>query len=264
LRSKSGRPFFGSLITNFRTNRDVASVALLAQPGGTTIATRTGFLVGGILLIVLLGLPGAYTAYWGLTAYSFCSSFLGPYAPDYCGFALGWGIVGLVLALIGLIGGLVLLVKSNQPDPYSGGSTSQLWPPYDAGYSRGFVPIGTGQTPDAAGQISGLKSLLDSGVLTPEEYETKKKRILAMSFQGDAVEMEARGRIVRLQSLLESKTITPLEFETSRMKILRSAGIAPAHSGAETELARIKVLHTGGQLNDSDYESQRREILERF
>jgi hypothetical protein len=82
------------------------------------MARRTGYLVGGILLILLLGLPGLVIGGSGLAATCSNSQFdqalLG--VPS-CSSTLAVAAFGFVLLVIGLTVGIVLLVKSKIPDP---------------------------------------------------------------------------------------------------------------------------------------------------
>jgi hypothetical protein len=246
---------------------------------------RAGYLVGGILLLIFIGLPGAWFAYAGFSSYEYCSSLIGPYASSDCGLEIIYGIVGVVLALVGLIGGVILLVKSRDDDPfpyrptpasYSGVVNPGL-APYGAPYSSsGLPPPPTAGIPtnrstpegswasDTATRIARLQDLLAHGAITPEEFQSQKSRILVMSDESTRIGLEARARIDRLRALVDNGTITPAEFESQRMKILRAAGLATPDTGASQELARLRALHIGGQVSDADYQTQRQAILDRF
>jgi len=81
------------------------------------MAYRIGFLVGGILCLLILGLGGGIIAAAGLTAA--CSNDAATQAllnVPSCDSTLGVAAFGFVLLVIGVVVGVVLLVKAHKPD----------------------------------------------------------------------------------------------------------------------------------------------------
>jgi hypothetical protein len=111
--------------------------------------------------------------------------------------SVGWAVVGLIFA--GVIPGVMLLIAN--------GPINEL----------GAAGSGGGIGSDSLDRLTKLKSLLDSGAITKNEYEKQKNTVLHPEMaQSTGVEDELK----KLKSLYDSGAITAAEYEDQKKKIL--------------------------------------------
>ncbi|MGC8982096.1 MAG: SHOCT domain-containing protein, partial [Minisyncoccia bacterium] len=107
--------------------------------------------------------------------------------------SIGWAIVALIFT--GIIPGIMLLIAHSAIEQLnSGGVISD----------------------SSIDKVLKLKSMMDAGIITKEEFEAQKNRIMYGS-SSDPVEQKLKD----LKALLDSGAISQSEYEEQKSKILR-------------------------------------------
>jgi putative membrane protein len=114
--------------------------------------------------------------------------------------SVGWGIVALIF--VGIIPGIMLLVAYG---PIQDLSTSPM------------QPVQTGVDLD---RLSKLKGLLDSGVITREEFEVQKNLLLNPAGTPPK-DGSAEAQLAKLKSLYDSGVLSKAEYDQQREQLLR-------------------------------------------
>lgn len=105
--------------------------------------------------------------------------------------SIGWAIVALIFT--GIISGVMLLLAHGPIAEFQEGGLSE----------------------DSIDRLVKLKTLLDSGVISKEEFEQQKAKITVGSSTGGTEE-----QLRKLKSLLDSRTITQSEYEQQKKVLL--------------------------------------------
>ncbi len=113
--------------------------------------------------------------------------------------SLGWAIVALIFS--GIIPGIMLLIVHS---PIQELSTRTM--------STG------GTSMEDLERLAKLKSLLDQGVITKDEFEAQKNRIMNPSSARSSGSLETQ--LARLKSLYDSGAITEEEYNSQKKKLL--------------------------------------------
>jgi hypothetical protein len=115
--------------------------------------------------------------------------------------SVGWAIVALIFSAI--IPGIILLIAHS---PIERLST--------------VTPMTAGASMMDLERISRLKSMLDTGVITKEEFESQKSLILHPSSTQPSAADPLQTQLVKLKSLYDSGAITETEYEQQKRKLL--------------------------------------------
>jgi len=107
--------------------------------------------------------------------------------------SIGWAIVALIFA--GIIPGVMLLIAHGPIEEL--GTEGEM-------------------SSDNLDRVLKLKSLMDSGVITKEEFEAQKNKLLHGSSSSDSVEPKLK----ELKSLLDSGAINQSEYDEQKRKLL--------------------------------------------
>jgi len=107
--------------------------------------------------------------------------------------SIGWAIVALIFA--GIIPGVMLLIAHG---------------PIEELGTEGEI------SGDNLDRLLKLKSLMESGVITKEEFEAQKNKLLHGSSSSDSVE----SKLKELKSLLDSGAINQSEYDEQKRKLL--------------------------------------------
>ena len=113
--------------------------------------------------------------------------------------SVGWGVVALIFT--GVIPGIMLLIAH--------GSISDLQ--FTKSRSSGST-----LEEDSLAKLERLKSLQDEGILSKDEFEEQKKKILKPMTKSSTPEEELR----RLKELLDAGAINEAEFKAQKKRIL--------------------------------------------
>jgi hypothetical protein len=106
--------------------------------------------------------------------------------------SIGWAIVALIFS--GIIPGVMLLVAHGPIEELSSSATSN----------------------ENLDKVLKLKALLDSGVISREDFELQKDKLLHGISSSDPIETKLRN----LKSLLDSGSINQEEYEEQKKRIL--------------------------------------------
>jgi len=109
--------------------------------------------------------------------------------------SIGWAIVALIFS--GIIPGVMLLIVHGPIEEL--GTEGEM-------------------SGDNLDRLMKLKSLMDSGVITKEEFEAQKNKLIHGSSSSDSVESKLKD----LKSLLDSGAITQSEYDEQKRKLLES------------------------------------------
>jgi len=107
--------------------------------------------------------------------------------------SIGWAIVALIFS--GIIPGVMLLIVHGPIEEL--GTEGEM-------------------SSDNLDRILKLKSLMDSGVITKEEFEAQKNKLIHGSSSSDSVESKLKD----LKSLLDSGAINQSEYDEQKRKLL--------------------------------------------
>ncbi len=107
--------------------------------------------------------------------------------------SIGWAIVALIFS--GIIPGIMLLIAYGPIEEYS---------------AEGELSENT------IDKLVKLKTLMDSGVITKEEFELQKAKLYGTSSSGSVEE-----QLAKLKSLLDSGAITQSEYEEQREALIK-------------------------------------------
>jgi len=110
--------------------------------------------------------------------------------------SIGWAIVALIFS--GIIPGVMLLIAHG---------------PIEELGTEGEI------SGDNLDRLMKLKSLMDSGVITKEEFEAQKNKLIHGSSSSDSVESKLKD----LKSLLDSGAITQSEYDEQKRKLLEKS-----------------------------------------
>ena len=179
-----------------------------------------GWVIGllwGIYILVILGILG------------------GPYSAPYF---LGTGLVYTIIFLILMIPSILVMNRTNKMRKAANqGDIAMLKELNSIGWAivalifAGIIPgvmllIAHGPIEELGteGEMSGdnldrvlkLKSLMDSGVITKEEFEVQKNKLIHGSSSSDSVESKLKD----LKSLLDSGAINQSEYDEQKRKLL--------------------------------------------
>ena len=111
---------------------------------------------------------------------------------------------------------------------------------------------------NAIDQIFRLKELRSAGILTDEEFESKKAEVLKVApleLSDDPVES-----LAQLGELRGYGILTNDEFEARKAEILTLAPISTSLNAID-QLFRLKELRSAGILTDEEFESKKAEVL---
>ena len=181
--------------------------------------------------------------------------------------SIGWAIVALIFA--GIIPGIMLLVAHG--------------PIEELDKASAHMAPDAGVTGDSLDRISKLKSLLDSGTITREEFDSLKNSVLhpgaAQAPQSNptrpqvvarststtqasgTISSDAALKVEQLKELLDRGLITQQDFGEQKKKIL---GNIPSSPSIEDELKRLKELYDSGALTAAEYEEQKKRLLQKL
>ena len=109
---------------------------------------------------------------------------------------MGWAIISLIFA--GVIPGIMLLLVNSQLSSPRASSTG-------------------GVSSDNLDKMVKLKSMLDSGVITKEEFESQKDRLLNPKAKQTS---NVEDKLTKLKSLYDSGTLTESEYNEQKKKLL--------------------------------------------
>ncbi len=112
----------------------------------------------------------------------------------------GWAVIALIFS--GIIPGIMLLIAKEPIDELK----------------EGDVSAGAGI--EDLDRLAKLKSMLDQGLITQEEYNAQKARILSGQSQVSGEEESVESQLAKLKQMLDSGAITKQEYEQLKKKLL--------------------------------------------
>lgn len=115
--------------------------------------------------------------------------------------SIGWAIVALLFA--GVIPGIMLLVAHGPIEEF--------------GTQASLSALGGRMSSDSLRRLTKLKALLDSGVITKDEYEAQKNALLHPDVARPA---GAEDELRKLKILYDSGALTAAEYEDQKKKVL--------------------------------------------
>jgi uncharacterized membrane protein len=116
--------------------------------------------------------------------------------------SVGWAIAALIFS--GVIPGIMLLIAHSPIERLSTVTPTRI--------------METGPSMEDLERLSKLKSLLDSGVITKEEFESQKSLVLHPPSMQSIDPLQAQ--LTKLKSLYDSGALTEAEYNQQKRKLL--------------------------------------------
>ena len=154
-------------------------------------------------------------------------------------------ILSIIIWIISLLAWVFLMLKAYQGQMYKVRWVGE--------YVEKQLSGDTGGGTDSAQSLRSLAELRDEGVLTDEEYERKKNKVLEEITSPEAG-TSADEKIKELAHLRDQGILTDQEYEQKKSQVERDADTAE-------KIKQLDELRAEGILTDEEYEQKKSQIL---